>query len=92
MNTITLLICIAIAIVITLDVLIIIMLHYKTIDIMEYIFRYHTHDINEESLKKIIQEIRHIKKQQPEDCADVKYEKVNFVRDKKTGRFIRGNK
>lgn len=91
MNTITLLICIAIAIVITLDVLIIIMLHYKTIDIMEYIFRYHTHDINEESLKKIIQEIRHIKKQ-PEDCAEVKYDKVNFVRDKKTGRFIRGNK
>ncbi len=92
MNTITLLICIAIAIVITLDVLIIIMLHYKTIDIMEYIFRYHTHDINEESLKKIIQEIREIKKQQPGDCADVKYEKVNIVRDKKTGRFIRGNK
>ena len=92
MNTINLLICIAIAIVITLDVLIIIMLHYKTIDIMEYIFRYHTHNINEESLKKIIQEIREIKKQQPGDCADVKYEKVNIVRDKKTGRFIRGNK
>ena len=90
MNTINLLICIAIAIVITLDVVIIIMLHYKTIDIMDYIFRYH--NINEESLKKIIQEIRHIKKQQPEDCADVKYEKVNIVRDKKTGRFIRGNK
>ena len=89
MNTITFLICIAIAIVITLDVLIIIMLHYKTIDIMEYIFRYH--NINEEYLKKIIQEIRHIKKQ-PEDFADVKYDKVNFVRDKKTGRFIRGNK
>ena len=92
MNTITLLICIAIAIVITLDVLIIIMLHYNTSDIMDYIFRYHTHDINDESLKKIIQEIRHIKKQQSEDCADVKYDKVNFVRDKKTGRFIRGNK
>ena len=89
MNTITLLICIAIAIVITLDVLIIIMLHYKTIDIMDYIFRYHTHDINDEYLKKIIQEIRH---KQPEDCINVKYEKVNFVRDKKTGRFIRGNK
>ena len=90
MNTITFLICIAIAIVITLDVVIIIMLHYKTIDIMDYIFRYH--NINEEYLKKIIQEIRNIKKQQSEDCADVKYEKVNFVRDKKTGRFIRGNK
>ena len=90
MNTINLLICIAIAIVITLDVVIIIMLHYKTIDIMDYIFRYH--NINEEYLKKIIQEIRNIKKQQSEDCADVKYDKVNFVRDKKTGRFIRGNK
>ena len=90
MNTITFLICIAIAIVITLDVVIIIMLHYNTSDIMDYIFRYH--NINEEYLKKIIQEIRHIKKQQPEDCADVKYEKVNIVRDKKTGRFIRGNK
>ena len=87
MNTINLLICIAIAIVITLDVLIIIMLHYKTIDIMDYIFRYH--NINDEYLKKIIQEIRH---KQPEDCINVKYEKVNFVRDKKTGRFIRGNK
>ena len=90
MNTITFLICIAIAIVITLDVLIIIMLHYNTSDIMDYIFRYH--NINEEYLKKIIQEIRNIKKQQSEDCADVKYDKVNFVRDKKTGRFIRGNK
>jgi hypothetical protein len=87
MNTINLLICIAIAIVITLDVVIIIMLHYKTIDIMDYIFRYH--NINDEYLKKIIQEIRH---KQPEDCINVKYEKVNFVRDKKTGRFIRGNK
>ena len=87
MNTITFLICIAIAIVITLDVVIIIMLHYKTIDIMDYIFRYH--NINDEYLKKIIQEIRH---KQPEDCINVKYEKVNFVRDKKTGRFIRGNK
>ena len=86
MNTINLLICIAIAIVITLDVLIII----NSSDIMDYIFRYH--NINEEYLKKIIQEIRDIKKQQPEDCIDVKYEKVNFVRDKKTGRFIRGNK
>ena len=90
MNTITFLICIAIAIVITLDVLIIIMLHFNSSDIMDYIFRYH--NINEEYLKKIIQEIRDIKKQQPEDCIDVKYEKVNFVRDKKTGRFIRGNK
>ncbi len=90
MNTITFLICIAIAIVITLDVVIIIMLHYNTSDIMDYIFRYH--NINEEYLKKIIQEIRNIKKQQSEDCADVKYDKVNFVRDKKTGRFIRGNK
>ena len=90
MNTINLLICIAIAIVITLDVVIIIMLHYNTSDIMDYIFRYH--NINEEYLKKIIQEIRNIKKQQPEDCINVKYEKVNFVRDKKTGRFIRGNK
>lgn len=90
MNTINLLICIAIAIVITLDVLIIIMLHYNTSEFIEYIFRYH--NINEESLKKIIQEIREIKKQQPGDCADVKYEKVNIVRDKKTGRFIRGNK
>ena len=90
MNTINLLICIAIAIVITLDVLIIIMLHFNSSDIMDYIFRYH--NINDEYLKKIIQEIRHIKKQQPEDCADVKYDKVNFVRDKKTGRFIRGNK
>jgi hypothetical protein len=90
MNTINLLICIAIAIVITLDVLIIIMLHFNSSDIMDYIFRYH--NINEEYLKKIIQEIRDIKKQQPEDCIDVKYEKVNFVRDKKTGRFIRGNK
>jgi len=87
MNTINLLICIAIAIVITLDVLIIIMLHYNTSDIMDYIFRYH--NINDEYLKKIIQEIRH---KQPEDCINVKYEKVNFVRDKKTGRFIRGNK
>ena len=90
MNTINLLICIAIAIVITLDVLIIIMLHFNSSDIMDYIFRYH--NINEEYLKKIIQEIREIKKQQPGDCADVKYEKVNIVRDKKTGRFIRGNK
>jgi hypothetical protein len=87
MNTINLLICIAIAIVITLDVVIIIMLHYNTSDIMDYIFRYH--NINDEYLKKIIQEIRH---KQPEDCINVKYEKVNFVRDKKTGRFIRGNK
>jgi predicted PurR-regulated permease PerM len=90
MNTITFLICIAIAIVITLDVVIIIMLHNNTNDIMDYIFRYH--NINEDSLKKIIEEITHIKKQQSEDCADVKYDKVNFVRDKKTGRFIRGNK
>ena len=87
MNTITFLICIAIAIVITLDVVIIIMLHYNTSEFIEYIFCYH--NINKEYLKKIIQEIRH---KQPEDCADVKYEKVNFVRDKKTGRFIRGDK
>ena len=87
MNTITLLICIAIAIVITLDVVIIIMLHFNSSDIMDYIFRFH--NINHEYLKKIIQEIRH---KQPEDCINVKYEKVNFVRDKKTGRFIRGDK
>ena len=90
MNTITLLICIAIAIVITLDVLIIIMLHYIISEFIDYMPRYQ--NLIENCFKKITEEMQYREKQQPGDCADVKYEKVNIVRDKKTGRFIRGNK
>ena len=90
MNTITFLICIAIAIVITLDVVIIIMLHYIISEFIDYMPRYQ--NLIENCFKKITKEMQYREKQQSEDCADVKYDKVNFVRDKKTGRFIRGNK
>ena len=90
MNTITFLICIAIAIVITLDVVIIIMLHYIISEFIDYMPRYQ--NLIENCFKKITKEMQYREKQQSEDCIDVKYDKVNFVRDKKTGRFIRGNK
>ena len=90
MNTITLLICIAIAIVITLDVVIIIMLHYIISEFIDYMPRYQ--NLIENCFKKITKEMQYREKQQSEDCIDVKYDKVNFVRDKKTGRFIRGVK